>query len=266
MSELPASVRIALWVTDAWARGTDARGALDHALPDIDAVGGDLDRLDLWRDLGEHALLVALPSPGASATLVGFPRDASAAAVEAGECLVAPVLGGILIPHLCDFGPARGPGADRPAGALFGAADWGTRLDLTAYDGDPVPRHRVESHSAGEAKRSLLAAVAVATRELEESGGRPFDAISAWEAEASSAREWALPDSVGAHARTVLVLAGAVGTAATLGLTHSADALTSLSHDRRTRALRRLVQASDAALAEATNAAVAAMAGWIPAH
>src|SRR6476661_1377386 len=109
MPELPASVRLSLWTTHAWATGSALENAVRRALPDVDHVEGDLDRLALWRDLGERALLVALPAPG---DLVGMPRAAPevlAAAADGGECVFVPALGGLLVPSISSFGnDARG--------------------------------------------------------------------------------------------------------------------------------------------------------------
>lgn len=253
--ELPACVRIALWVTDAWAREADIAPALTAALPDIDAAGGDVGHLDLWRELGERALLVALPGPGHVSALTGLSPEALGAATEAQECLVAPTLGAVLVPTITTFGPAT-PDAAK--------ADRGSRLDLTAYDASPVPAHRVEANSARNARRSLLAAVADLTRELERVGATPVDVNAAWSAHHDTRHKWALPERLPDEARAAIVLAAEVGRAASVGLAHSGDAMTSLAHDRRTSALRALERAADDALAEATNAAIALMAGWIP--
>ena len=56
MPELPASVRLSLWVTQAWASGASLEKAIGLAMPDVDHVAGDLAQLGLWRDLGEQAL------------------------------------------------------------------------------------------------------------------------------------------------------------------------------------------------------------------
>ena len=98
MSELPASVRLALWVTAAWRGQLPTRDALARSFPDLDHVAGDLARLDVWRDLGEGALFVALPRPG---DVSGMPKASSAAvahAAEAGECVYVAGIGGLLVP------------------------------------------------------------------------------------------------------------------------------------------------------------------------
>ena len=82
MPELPASVRLALWTTAAWNGGPSLEKALAAALPDVDHVAGDLGRLDLWHDLGERALLVALPAPGDLAGVPSARPEAQGAADE----------------------------------------------------------------------------------------------------------------------------------------------------------------------------------------
>ena len=57
-------MRLALWTTHVWSTGGRLEDAMRLATPDVDHVAGDLDRLSLWRDLGEQALLVALPAAG----------------------------------------------------------------------------------------------------------------------------------------------------------------------------------------------------------
>ena len=83
MPELPASVRIALWVTSAWRGGESLESAVDSALPDVDAVGPGVRTLDLWHDLGERTVLVALPSSGDPTSLPRCGPDALDAAVGA---------------------------------------------------------------------------------------------------------------------------------------------------------------------------------------
>ncbi|MHB1473470.1 MAG: hypothetical protein ACYDDU_03645 [Dermatophilaceae bacterium] len=71
MFVLPVSVRLALWATAAYAGQLRLEDVIDRAHPDLDHVAGDFDHLSLWRDLGERAVLVALPRPG---NLSGMPR------------------------------------------------------------------------------------------------------------------------------------------------------------------------------------------------
>src|ERR1035437_4055841 len=104
MSVLPVCVRLALWATAAYAGQLTVGQAVDRTHPDVDHVSGDLDRLSLWRDLGERAVLVALPRPG---NLSGMPRGSAeliAAATDAGECVYVPGIGAALVPTIENFG------------------------------------------------------------------------------------------------------------------------------------------------------------------
>lgn len=251
MPELPVCVRVALWVTDAWASGGDVADAVRRAHPDADDVSGDLERVPLWRELGEAALLVAFPAPGDSA---GMPRssvDVLAAATEAGECVVAPSLGGLLVPEVSDYGPA---------------GDRGLAVRWTAYDADPVPRHRVESLDAREAGRVLARAMAEAADDLERLGGRPFDAARARAAAEGRTREWSLPQRVPGAVAVTIRTAAAVAATAARGLEAPMGAVDTSTLDSRERVLRTLRRDADRALATATNAAVAMLAGWVPAR
>ena len=157
VSELPASVRLALWVTAAWRGDLPTRDALARSFPDLDHVAGDLARLDVWRDLGEGALFVALPRPG---DVSGMPRASTAAtahAAEAGECVYVAGIGGVLVPTLSTFGPE---------------GDVGHRVDWTAYEADPVPRHRLEMLDLRDVERTLMTRLPSTRR------GSPTSAVS----------------------------------------------------------------------------------------
>ncbi len=249
MPELPVSVRLALWVTQSWGRSADLPHAVARAHPDIDDVGGDVDRLALWHELGERALLVALPAPGDSLGMPGTSPDALAAAVEVGECVLAPSLGGLLVPFVADYGPA---------------ADRGTRVHWTAYDADPLPRHRVEGLDAREAGRGLARAVAEATAALEQIGGQPFDPTEAHALAAGGRRRWALPRELPQELAAMVLAAAGVSTLADRGLTTPHGALDAATLAAREGVLRTLRREADRALAVATNAAVASLAGWLP--
>jgi hypothetical protein len=263
--ELPASVRLALWVTGAWHDGTglaDAvlEGAVRRALPDAEPTGAAVDRLALWRDLGERAVLCALPASG---DLTGVPttdRETGYAVAAAGECVLAPGLGAVLVPVFSQHGPADGPAADRVA-----------VVDLVPFAGEPVPRHRVEALDPRAALRTLLEQVHRATGELERVGGAPFDARAARAAAAQASagdrsREWALPPGLPTRVLEALRLAAAVGSVARAGLEGPQDAVDAVTREARDGILRSLVRAADTALAEAANGGVAALAGWVPAR
>lgn len=252
MPELPASVRVALWVTHAWTGRMPLTSALERALPDIDHVTGLVEQLRVWQDLGEGALLAALPSPGDAA---GLPRTGPVAledAVAAGEAVFVPGIGGMLVPHASTFGS---PGAT------------GHRIDWVAHEAASVPTHRVESLTPGDLERRLQLAMREAAADGERVGGQPFVGSMAREvADARLGGDWALPESVPERARRVIVTAGTAAVVAELGLTGPDGAVDVATRSARDTVLRRLGREADAVLAEATNAACAAVAGWIPAR
>ena len=254
MPELPASVRLALWVTQAWRGGLTTKEALGRSFPDIDHVAGDLARLDVWHDLGEGALFVALPRPG---DVSGLPRTSPAAAAhatEAGECVFVAGIGGLLVPTLSTFGPD---------------GDVGHRIDWIAYDADPVPRHRIEMLDLRDTERRLLTRLGEHTARLADTGGQPWGRQARAAAESDlDTRLWGVPSSTPPRALRTMSLAGTAGQLAdrALGMTelgsHGVDTLTMATRDA---ALRSLGADADIALAEAANVAVMTIAGWRPA-
>ncbi len=253
MPALPVSVRLAVWSTAAFHGRLDLDEAIARAHPDLDHWTGDLGRLHLWRDLGESAVLVALPRPG---DLTGMPRaqvEVSGAAADVGECVYVPGMGGLLVPGLSTFGPA---------------GDEGTTVEWTAYDAQPVARHVLESVSLGELERSLMDAVRDGAAVLETTDGRPWSADPRSNAE-QRLRDgrWGLPDGLAPAAVRLMGMAARIGVIAHEGLQLAAagPALDVHSSSRREAGLRALRSAADAALAGATNLAVMQLAGWRPA-
>ena len=248
MLELPGSVRVALWATRCLAGDLPVEQVAPRALPDVDHVAGLVPALSLWRDLGESAVLVAL---GGSGGLSGVPRcspQALAAVAEAGECLVVPGVGGLLVPEHSTFGSS------------------GRRVDWTPFDADPVPVHRVEMLSLSHLERSLQTLLAEAMADLEAAGGHPFvDSLGREIAEQRLGGAWGLPDGLPERAYRVITLAGTASAAARIGLEHS-GAVTARTAADREQALRALAKGADAHLVDATNAACAAVAGWVPAR
>jgi hypothetical protein len=254
--ELPASVRLALWTTASWSGGSALEAAVAAALPDIDHVAGDLGRLDLWHDLGERALLVALPAPGDLSGLPGARAEAQGAAAVAGECVFVPGVGGLLVPTVATFGSTT-------AGSSL---DTGTRVDWKAYDADPVPRHRVEAIEPSQLERHLRLELVEVTEALDTVGGQPFTAGAARElADAALGSRWGVPDGLPPRVQRVIALAGTVGQIVDAGLGAPDDALSAATSQSRRSLLQRLQRAADRALADATNAACAVLAGWRPA-
>ena len=251
VSELPASVRLALWVTAAWRGELPTRDALARSFPDLDHVAGDLARLDVWRDLGEGALFVALPRPGDVSRMPRASTAATAHAAEAGECVYVAGIGGLLVPTLSTFGPD---------------GDVGHRIDWTVYEAEPVPRHRLEMLDLRDVERTLLTRLAEHTTRLADIGGQP------WGQEARAAAEtdldtklWGVPRSTPGRALRIMSLAGTASQ-----LADRATSLTALGSSgvdtstmtSRSTALRALGGDADTALAQAANVAVMTLAGW----
>ena len=253
MSALPVSVRLALWATLAYAGRLPMDEILPRAHPDIDHVDGDVDHLALWRDLGERAVLVALPRPG---RLSGMPRGSSelvAAATDAGECVYVPGVGGALVPTIESFGPDT---------------DQGTRVTWTAYDADPVQTHVLEALSLAEIERSLRLAMMDVTAGIDALDAKP------WNAELRSLVQdlpddpWGLPKGLPRRAQLVMATASRIGAVTELGLGIQAEGqvLTSDQTQRRRRLLTDLEAVADAAMAVAATVAALSLAGLRPGH
>ena len=244
-------MRLALWVTAAWHDAVSLPAALARSFPDLDHVAGDLGRLEVWHDLGERALFVALPRPGDMSRMPLCSLPAAALAAEAGECVFVPSLGGLLVPKLTEYGPS---------------GDTGWRVDWSAHDAQPVPRHRLEMIDLRDVERTLVSRLKEHTDAFERVGGTPWGAAARAEAEtALDTRPWGLPDDTPGKALRVMSLAA---TAAVLA--RRARRLTSLGSDgldlgtsaRRESLVRSLAADADDALGDATNVAVMSLAGW----
>lgn len=257
MSEhtLPASVRVALWGTAALAGRLPMEEVPRRALPDIDECTGLVEPLALWGDLGERAVLVALPRPG---DITGVPRGAPellGAATAAEECVLVPGVGGALVPHLQQFGPA---------------GDEGWIVCWESFAADPVPTHQVEALDLGQVELRLRTQLAEHTQALSRVGGVPFvDTAAPHAARALAAVRgstltgpWGLPDGIPPRAARVVDLAGTVLQLADAGLGHGAQSLDAGTTTARADVLRQLRGTASRALADATNAAVLALAGW----
>jgi hypothetical protein len=254
VAELPASVRLAAWVTSAWHGDLRLEEAIQRSHPDIDHVDGAMSPLRAWAEVGERALFVALPRPGDLTGLPGCPVSAGGHAAQSGECVYVAGVGGLLVPTLSSFGPDE---------------DRGLRADWTAYDADPVPRHRIEMLDLREVERSLAGRLHELTEQLESTGGTPWGTRGRIRAEALlEQQDWALPAEMPTTALRVMTVAATAGALAEEAVTsvdlgsHGVDVGTS---GARERLLRRLGADADLALAAATNVAVMSLAGWRPA-
>ena len=252
VAALPLSVRFALWATTAVAGAVDPDDAVAAAHADVDDVGGEpAGRLELWRDFGESAVLVALPRPG---DLTGMPRaglDGSGAAATAGECVYVPGMGGLLVPEVTRFGPQD---------------DEGTAVTWQAYDSEPVPRHRLEALSLSELDHELAAAVRNGAAGLEELEGRPWSTGPREHTERRlGTRPWGVPETTSPRALRVMLSAARVGIIVDEGLPLAGTpALAAHSSARREVGLRSLQSTAARVLAGATTLAAMELAGWRP--
>jgi hypothetical protein len=254
MSVLPVCVRLALWATAAYAGKVTVDEAVERAHPDLDLFTGDLDRLSLWRQLGERAVLVALPRPG---DLSGMPRgsaDLFAAATEAGECVYVPGIGAALVPTIENFGPAD---------------DQGTRVTWSSYDCDPVPVHTLEALSLSEIERGFRQELTERTRAIEALDAGPW-AGSAFRSKADelSIGQWGLPGGLPSRATHIITMAAMIGVATELGLSDQAQSqiLTGTVAEQRRIQLNCLDASADMAMAAAATVAALSMAGLRPSH
>jgi hypothetical protein len=254
MSALPVCVRLALWATAAYAGQLPVEDVARRAHPDLDHVAGDLDHLGLWRDLGERAVLVALPRPG---NLSGMPRGSPeliAAATDAGECVYVPGVGGALVPTIEHFGPA---------------GDQGSQVTWAAYEADPVPAHTLEALSLSEIELGFRQKLMEHTRAIEalDTGqwvGSPFRTM----ADEAVPGRWGLPEGLPSRATRIITMAALVGVATELGLSVQAQSqvLTAVVAEQRRRALSDLDAIADTAMAAAATVAALSMAGLRPGH
>lgn len=247
MYELPASVRLALWLTHAFRYRRNLTDALTDALPDVDDVDPALERIELWRDLGERVVCVDLPHPGVLGGLLPPTSAAARAAAEAGECLFVPSLGGALVPRLEIYGP---PG------------DTGLRLTLEGHDSEPVPQHRLAMLSLADIDRRFREAMLREVELLEDVNALPFGAAShrARADERAAAAEWALPPGLAPRAVRIMTTGGLVTAALDQAMA------TPAGHERvssatRDMALRRLLAETQLAIAEAATFAALDLAG-----
>jgi hypothetical protein len=251
MSVLPVSVRLALWATAAYAGRVPLEEVVGRAHPDLVHVAGDLNRLSVWRDLGERAVLVALPRPG---KLSGMPRGSAeliAAATVAGECVYVPGVGGALVPTIESFGP---PG------------DESTKVTWTAYDADPVPTHVLEALSLGEIEMRFRQDLLEATARIDALDTKPWNAGLRSLADDLPGGAWGLPPGLPRRAFGVMATAAQIGVATELGLTIRAESqvLTSQLTEQRRRLLTDLGSIADTAMAAAATVAALSLAGLRP--
>lgn len=250
---LPASVRVALWASAAYVEGSPLTDLPPRALPGIDVVQGLIAPLAAWRDLGEPAVLVALPRPGALCGLPAGSPELVATATAAQECVLAPGLGSVLVPMMETFGPE---------------GDQGWAVRWASFDADPVPVHLVESLDLGQTELALRQELATLTEELARVGSPPLAAgagIRGVRARMVSGHgPWGLPEGLPPRVLRVIDLAGTVLALAEAGLDPAQSSVDARSTGQRTVLLTRLRDLATAALADATNVGALALTAEPP--
>ncbi len=240
---LPLSVRAALALTSAVARGDDAEAALHAVSCGHDAFVVDAP-LDDWVRAGESLFLAALPRPGSLAGMPVAASDAMSVAVAAGECVVAATVGGLLVPSVTAYGP---PG------------DRGLMLTWSGYAAEPVAAHRLSMITVGDAERDLRGALQAAAAELDGGSwplGRPA---------AADRGRAAPPLPPGIPARVVRLMHTAADTLELASAAISGDgqlhgALDAHTGARRAGALTQLARAAAEALTAAATIAAMSLA------
>lgn len=248
MSVLPASVRVAVWATAAFAGRLPVQGVAARALPDLDHVEGLTDTLTAWRDLGEQVVLVGLPRSGDLSSMPRGGPDLVAAAVAAEELVYVPGIGGALVPDITPYGPED---------------DQGWQAVWHPHVADPVPVHRVQAVSLGDVELGLRRDLAELTQELATVGDQPWDAAGLESlVRRDLDQEWGMPSGLAPRAERVIRLAGSMLMLADVGRDARLQTVAASTTVQRERVLARLADRGAHALADAANAAVMDLAGW----
>ncbi|PID97110.1 MAG: hypothetical protein CSA84_01835 [Actinomycetales bacterium] len=251
MIALPLSARAALWATAVLHGRAPLDQARSRAYAGVTDVTGTLPEPDSWPARGETAVLLALPRPGSFTGMPRAPRESLTVALDAGECLVAPTVGGVLVPTIEEFGPV---------------GDTGRLLTWTAHPAEPLPRHVVEAVDLRELDRSLTGVVRDATERVEALGGIPWRS-PAMTTNRTDIRAAVLPDGVPPRAARLMIDAAVVHAVALEGLAeeHGGAATDAATSSQRAAVFRTVLDTADDTLAGAVNVAAMVLAGWRPA-
>lgn len=241
MPELPASIRVALWVSNAWAKRLDPEAEIARALPDVDIVLGLVEQVTLWRDLGEQAVYAALPRPGARGLLPHCDEEGFASATYVGEAVFVAGVGAVSVPRH----------------VTFGEQEPGLALRWEAYDAEPVPVHRLAAVDPVAADLALRRAVHDAIDSLGDGGW-----ADAWQRERPHQVEqrWGLPPDLPERVRGLVVRAGAILEICDAGLEHAEGSATAELAGSRRAPLLTLRAVATSALEAATCAGVSYLA------
>lgn len=248
MSVLPASVRVAVWASAAFAGELPVADVGARALPDLDHVEGLTPLLRTWADLGERAVLVALPRSG---DVVRMPRcgaELVAAAVEAEEVVFVPGIGGAAVPSIGAYGPPQ---------------DLGWQAVWTPYDAEPMPVHRVHALDLSDVEIRLRQVLAALTEELAAVPGAPLGgSLLEGVARDRLDHQWGMPSGLPRRSQRVIELAGSALALADVGRDTRMQTVDAASTGQRERIMARLADTASAALADAANVAALHLAGW----
>lgn len=249
MSVLPASVRVALWATAAFAGHLPLEKVAARALPDIDHVDGLTDTLGTWRDLGEQVVLVALPRPGDISAMPRGGPDLVAAAVTAEELVYVPGIGAALVPEITAYGPE---------------GDQGWQAVWRGHVTEPVPVHRVQAVSLPEVELGLRRDLAALTQELAAVPDQPWAGaeLESLVRRDLGSSDWGLPHGVPQRAERVVRLAGSMLALADVGRDSRLQTVASSTTVHRERILARVADRGASALADAANVTAMHLAGW----
>lgn len=245
MLALPRSLRLAAWAS-AWLGGA---ASLDDVVSrvrgsdephDVRGMPGEpvvslADALLALRGAGARAFRVALPRAGDPHGLAG-PPDLTAAAVDAGEAVVAAGANHALVPHVATFGP---PG------------DQGHQVSWTWHDAAEVPPGPGPAEAEKELSLALLETGSVID-DLDVAAWRPeveqlLDDLRSAKAAAP------LPHAFPARAQALAAQAARILAIVDLALADDGGALTAASVQARRDGLRPLERAARHALAAAAN-------------
>ncbi|MGB3828520.1 MAG: hypothetical protein WA962_07040 [Ornithinimicrobium sp.] len=251
MPELPASVRVALWASAAFNGRAELNTVATKALPDLDDISGLTSALQLWCDVGERVVLLALPRPGHLGGMPTGPIEMTAAAQDSQEMVFVPGLGGALVPQIDEYGPE---------------GDQGWRATWTAYPSDPMPQHVVAAMSVADVELRLRTSLAELTAHLEMTPGSPMAGAAAEvfaRRRVGTATAWGMPSGMPPRCARVIELAGSVMTLSDIGRQTGMQSVDSSSTQSREMVLRRLHDEAASALSVATNVAAMHYAGWV---